>query len=289
MVSEILEVLIDAVLEGAEEVLHVRASTEVGAHYKDATELVTLADLRSDAAIRAVLVKRLPEVDGQIGFHLEESGASGVLGSKRVGADPLDGTNHFASGGQYYSVQAHYVEDGVPQCGVVFQPEAFLPFSESDHCTGRLVYAMRGQGAFIERTEFDGAGFNLTGRRRVVKHEVPLTQSFVACVPISTKMNAEEKARALRVHASGLIGVSTGLGGAGANVLMAVFGGQHVYANFGAGDDLDLIPPQVIAEEAGLTVWGVERRPPVWNVKKQAFVVAPDAVIAERFLVAAGF
>jgi hypothetical protein len=41
----------------------------------------------------------------------------------------------------------------------------------------------------------------------------------------------------------------TGTGGAGGNVMMATLGGQHVYAN-GAGDDLDLIPPQVIAEEA---------------------------------------
>ena len=70
--------------------------------------------------------------------------------------------------------------------------------------------------------------------------------------------------------------------------MMTILGGSHVYANFGAGDDLDLIPPQVIAEEAGMTVWGMERRPPVWNVKKQPFIVAPTPEIAEEFLKAAG-
>jgi len=70
--------------------------------------------------------------------------------------------------------------------------------------------------------------------------------------------------------------------------MMAIFGGQHVYANFGAGDDLDLIPPQVIALEAQMTVWGVDRRPPVWNMRKQPFIVAPNRDVAERFLQAAG-
>jgi hypothetical protein len=71
--------------------------------------------------------------------------------------------------------------------------------------------------------------------------------------------------------------------------MMVILGGQHVYANLGAGEDLDLIPPQVIAEEAGLTVWGIHRHPPVWTVRKQPFVVAPSPQIAEDFLRAAGF
>jgi len=70
--------------------------------------------------------------------------------------------------------------------------------------------------------------------------------------------------------------------------MMVLFGGQDVYANFGAGDDLDLAPPQLIAEEAGLTVWGPDRRSPVWHVRKQPFIVAPSPRIAELFLSAAG-
>jgi 3'-phosphoadenosine 5'-phosphosulfate (PAPS) 3'-phosphatase len=107
-------------------------------------------------------------------------------------------------------------------------------------------------------------------------------------VPVTTKMTAAERALALRVHDSGLVGATTAAGNAGGNVLMIVFGGQDVYANFGAGEELDLAPPQVIAEEAGLTVWTTTRRPPVWTTRKQPFIVAPDPATAERFLHAAG-
>jgi hypothetical protein len=113
-------------------------------------------------------------------------------------------------------------------------------------------------------------------------------RGFVACVPLSTKMTPAEWKRAERVLESGIVAVTTGVGGAGGNVMMTIFGGQHVYANLGAGEDLDLIPPQVIALEAGMTVWGVDRTPPVWNVRKQPFIVAPNPQIAERFLQAAG-
>lgn len=283
--NAILEILTDACLAGALEVLAVRQSGAVGAKYKDATELVTEADHRSDNAIRRIFAQRMP---ASVSYTLEESGSSGPRGAHWAGADPLDGTNHFACGGNFYSIQAHYVEDGVPQAGVVFQPELFLPLSESSRCKGRLSYAVRGGGAFFQSTEYTGVSFHCSDQRHLRKASLPPTKTFVSCVPLSTKMTPEEKARALRVIDSGLISVTTGLGGAGANVMMTVFGGQQVYANFGAGEDLDLIPPQVIAEEAGMTVWGLDRQAPRWSVKKQPFVVAPSPAVAAAFLDAAG-
>ena len=200
----------------------------------------------------------------------------------------MDGTSHFASGGHYYSVQAHYVEDGVPLIGVILQPEIFFPLEESQSCVGRLTYAIRGQGAFCQRTEFKEGSFTRGPAQVVVKRKILATLNYAACIPFSTKMTAPERERARRVYEYGPIAVTTGLGGAGSNVLMVVFGGHDVYANFGAGNDLDLIPPQVIAEEVGMTVWGVDRRSPVWNVRKQPFIVAPDEVIANKFFEAAG-
>jgi 3'-phosphoadenosine 5'-phosphosulfate (PAPS) 3'-phosphatase len=123
VLEDILEILIAGVASGAVEVLSVRGSGEFTGQYKDATELVTQADQRSDAAILSVFESRFRALDPTISFRLEESGASGPQGARWVGADPLDGTNHFAAGGVAYSVQAHYVEDGVPLAGVVFQPE----------------------------------------------------------------------------------------------------------------------------------------------------------------------
>lgn len=285
--SEIADVLIAAALSGAREILAVRRAGKVEARYKDAKELVTTADRKSDDAILAVFQKRLPKIDTAISFHLEESGVTGTVTNKIAGADPLDGTNHFATGGTSYSVMAHYVEDGIPQIGVVFQPEVFLPLAETNKCVGRMVFAISGQGAIVQRSEYTGKGFSLAQPRRVVKRSPPQTRAFVACVPYGSKMDDAGRDRAMRVYASGIIAATTGVGGAGGNVMLSIFGGQDVYANFGAGEDLDLIPPQVIAHEAGLTVWGLDRKPPVWHVRKQPFIVAPSPEIAEKFLQAA--
>jgi 3'-phosphoadenosine 5'-phosphosulfate (PAPS) 3'-phosphatase len=289
MVHDILDVLRDAVLRGAAAVVAARRDGLVAARYKDATELVTEADDRSDAAMRAVFEARLPAIDPSIAFHLEESGSSGdVLARRRVGGDPLDGTSHFATGGNLYSVQAHYLEDGIPLAAAVCQPEAYCPLDVRERCTGRLVTALRGAGAWLSETEWDLTQFRLGEARRVTRRPVRAARTWVACVSITGKMTAEERALARRVHDSGLIGSWTGTGNAGGNVLWTILGGQDVYANFGAGDELDLAPPQLIAEEAGMTVWGVDRRPPIWHVRKQPVVVAPSPEVAELFLAAAG-
>lgn len=289
MLDEIRRILTEAVTHGALEVLRVRLGGAVGAEYKDATELVTEADRRSDAAILRVFQERFAHLDSGIAFRLEESGDSGTAGRKLAGADPLDGTNHFACGGSLYSIQAHYVEDGIPLVGVVFQPEVYLPLAESPECVGRLAWAVRAGGAWGRRSNFSDGAFSFAEPRRLSRSTIPPTRTFTACIPISSKMTPEERDRAVRVLSSGLVASTTGTGGAGGNVMMTVLGGQQVYANFGAGNDLDLIPPQVIAEEAGLTVWDLGRRSPVWHAREQPFIVAASPEIAEAILQAAGF
>jgi 3'-phosphoadenosine 5'-phosphosulfate (PAPS) 3'-phosphatase len=286
--SELKNILVEAVLAGAARVLAVRAAGSIGARYKDSTEVVTEADRASDAAMLEIFRSRCPAVNPEISFHLEESGVTGAPGRCRIGADPLDGTSHFASGGTLYSVQAHYIEDGAPLVGVVFQPEAYRPLEISPSPQGRLVWATRGGGAFVQRSERASGSFQLSPPQAVRARPRGVTRNFLACVPITGKMSADERALARRVHDSGLIGGMTGTGGAGGNVLWVIFGGHDVYANFGAGEDLDLAPPQVIAQESGLTVWAPDRRPPVWHVRKQPVIVAPSEEIAELFLRAAG-
>lgn len=286
--QRIAAILTEAVLAGAAEVLRVRRGGEIDARYKDATELVTEADHRSDAAILAVLTARFPSIDPTISFELEESGVTGTLGSKRVGADPLDGTTHFAAGGNLYSVMAHYIEDGVPLVGVVFQPELYLPLGVTDAPMGRFASAIRGGGATMCRTEFVDDAFRLGPAQPIVKRASAPRRTYLACVPITAKMGDTERALMRKVHDSGLIAGMTGTGNAGGNVMMTILGGQDVYMNLGAGVDLDLVPPQVIAQEVGLTVWGSDRRPPVWHVRKQPFIVAQDEETAEKFLKAAG-
>ena len=288
MLDRIRDLLTEAVLAGGTQVLRVQRRGSLNARYKDATELVTEADQESDAAILSVLRAGFAAIDPSVSFHLEESGIAGTLGRKWVGADPLDGTNHFAAGGNLYSIQAHYIEDGEPLVGVILQPEVFLPFGVTDTPSGRLVTAVRGKGAEMRRTEFVEGTFRIGDPRRVVKRQQPDTRTFIGCVPLTSKMSPDERALAQRVHDSGILGGMTGTGGAAGNVLMTVFGGQQVYCNFGAGDELDIAPGQVIALEAGLTVWAPDRQPPLWHLRKQPVVVAPSDAIAEKFLTAAG-
>lgn len=286
--DDIRTALVDAVIAGARAVLTARRNGELDVRYKDARELVTEADRQSDAAMLAVLHERVTRLDPSVSLRLEESGAAGAPGRRRIGADPLDGTSHFAAGGTMYSVQAHYLEDDVPLAGVVLQPEVFLPLSESDQPVGRLAWAVRGGGAFVRRVTFSGDAVQLHDIRPIVRRPAPNRPTFVASVPVTTKMAPDERASAQRVYESGILAASMGTGNAGGNAMMVIFGGQDVYANLGAGEELDLAPPQVIAEEIGLTVWGPDRRPPMWRVRKQPVVFAPSDDVAERFLQAAG-
>lgn len=290
--DNILSVLIAACLEGGKAILTARHQGRVNGHIKYGKELVTEADILSNAAILKVFGDKFPLIDPDIYFHLEESGVTGEVSAKRAGADPLDGTNHFATGGNCYSVQAFYEENGVPLASVVFQPEVFVPLSVASECIGRLAYAKKGGGAWSERTIIGPESFKRFDPTKVEKPTLGNLSAYPACVPISTKMDEAELSKVVAVLKSGLVSVSGGFFGAGANVMACLFGGMLVYFNIGAGEDLDIIPPQLIAEEAGLTgltVWNMQRRSPVWNVKKQPVIFAPSVEIAGKFLDAAGF
>jgi fructose-1,6-bisphosphatase/inositol monophosphatase family enzyme len=292
--DHIRAVLTEAALAGAGRVLRVRREALTTLRYKPSRhgspgELVTLADERSDAAMSAVFERHLSRLSPAVGWHLEESGLR-VAGdaARRVGADPLDGTQHFASGGNLYCVQAHYLERGVPLIGVIFQPEVYLPVTVRPGGVGRLAWAIRGAGAFVQRSEYRRRAFVLGRARAIPARPRRTARALTACVPIGVKMSPTERRRATRVLTDELIGATVGAGSAGANILMVVFGGQDVYANLGAGNELDIAPGQVIAQEAGLAVRTSSRRVPVWDVWKQPVIVAPSATIADRVLRIAG-
>jgi fructose-1,6-bisphosphatase/inositol monophosphatase family enzyme len=157
-------VLTDAVVAGASQILDVRGHASNVRRYKANHELVTLADERSDAAMSAIFADRLARVAPGVGWHLEESGRRHAEDAAAwVGADPLDGTHPFATGGSgtQYCVQAHYLEGGVPLVGVIFQPEVHLPLNGRSGAVGRLVWAIRGVGAFVQRSTYRRRSFTL--------------------------------------------------------------------------------------------------------------------------------
>jgi fructose-1,6-bisphosphatase/inositol monophosphatase family enzyme len=283
--ARIRRVLSDAVVAGASEILDVRGGASNVRRYKANDELVTVADERSDAAMSAVLAERLPRVAPGVGWHLEESGRTHAEDAAAwVGGDPLDGTHPFASGGTQYCVQAHYLEAGVPLVGVIFQPEVHLPLNGRSGAVGRLVWAIRGAGAFVQRSTYRRRSFTLGRAKAIAVQPRRPPRALTACVSIGVKMTPEERGRAIQLLSDPIIGATAGTGSAGGNILMAVFGGLDLYVNFGAGNELDVAPGQVIAQEVGLAIRTVGRRSPVWDRFKQPVVVAPSAALADRVL-----
>jgi len=105
--------------------IHVRA--------KDVrSNLVTEADTRSEALIRAMIAEDYPD-DSVLG---EEGGASGGLGNGRWIVDPLDGTTNYAHGYRCFCVSIAYEKEGTLLTGAVYDPMA-----------DEMYKAERGQGA----------------------------------------------------------------------------------------------------------------------------------------------
>lgn len=101
--------------------------------------LVTAADTASQQQIketitRALVAQGIPEQE--IGFigeeHLEQKGVKHTFI-----IDPLDGTNNFASGLDYFCISIAHVVEGVPTEAVIYWPSREV-----------LYYAEAGKGAF---------------------------------------------------------------------------------------------------------------------------------------------
>ncbi len=106
--------------------------------YKDGIELLTSADLKSDALIRGEISAAFP------GHRIlsEESSPAMPQAERNQGplwiVDPIDGTVNFAYGHAAVAVSLAYAEDGVVQAGVVHSP-----FLQETYC------ARRGGGATL--------------------------------------------------------------------------------------------------------------------------------------------
>jgi 3'(2'), 5'-bisphosphate nucleotidase len=107
-------------------------------------EPVTQADTIANDLIVNHLKREFPDD----GILAEESvDTMRRLGKSRVWmVDPLDGTNGFIDGNGDFAVQIGLAEDGQCVLGVVYQP---LP--------GVMYRAVRGEGTWIERPNFDPA------------------------------------------------------------------------------------------------------------------------------------
>src|SRR5215510_12947385 len=111
-------------------------NTDYKVDYKGKDSPVTIADREANHKIHEILQGNFPDY----GWLSEETVDSPArLSRRRVWVvDPLDGTKEFIQKIPEFAVSIALVEDGVPMLGVTYNP------------TGRLFWAVRGQGAWCE-------------------------------------------------------------------------------------------------------------------------------------------
>ena len=169
--------------------------------HKGAQDLVSRADRAVEDLIRSRLAAAFP-LDAVLG---EETAARVPGKADHVWiVDPIDGTHNFLRGVRYYCISIAYVERGVREIGVVYDPEH-----------DELFHARRGLGAWVERTGGDA--------RLQTSDCDDLAKAFV-CVGHNDR-RPEPRVLALR-HALMDAGVATRNMGAGALQLAHVAAGR---------------------------------------------------------------
>jgi myo-inositol-1(or 4)-monophosphatase len=109
--------------------------------HKGAQDLVS----RSDRSVEELIRNRLAAAFPQDGFFGEETAHAFAGDPNHVWVvDPIDGTHNFLRGIRFYCVSIAYVENGVREIGVVYDPE-----------NDELFHAQRGLGAWVERSGGD--------------------------------------------------------------------------------------------------------------------------------------
>lgn len=148
-----------AILEHYEGPLHIKQK-----NYEDDVEPVTQADIAANELIVNGLKREFPDD----GILAEESvDTKRRLDKSRVWmVDPLDGTNGFIDGNGDFAVQIGLAEDGQCVLGVVYQP---LP--------GVLYRAVRGEGTWIERPQFEPVKAMVSNRQTMSEMRLAASRS----------------------------------------------------------------------------------------------------------------
>ncbi|HEU5459366.1 MAG TPA: 3'(2'),5'-bisphosphate nucleotidase CysQ [Pyrinomonadaceae bacterium] len=132
--------------------------------YDDDIEPVTQADRIANEMIVTGLKREFPND----GILAEESvDTKRRLEKTRVWmVDPLDGTNGFIDGNGDFAVQIGLAEEGQCVLGVVYQP-----------LTGVLYRAVRGEGTWIERPEFEPERANASNNKDLSRMRLAASRS----------------------------------------------------------------------------------------------------------------
>ncbi|MGO4238426.1 inositol monophosphatase family protein [Pseudarthrobacter sp. YAF2] len=232
--SELLDVARQAAAAGAQ-VLSGRDGNALDPSNKGAAgDWVTAFDVAAEDAVRAVIVATRPGdvVTGEEQGTTRPANPTGY----RWSIDPLDGTTNFIRNIVYYATSVAVADaDGVWQAGVVNAP-----------ALGRVYYAARGQGAWLEE------------RGNVTRLEGPVsgrTGQILATGFSYEPAVRSEQAAAFATLMDGFADVRR-LGSAALDLCMVADGTHDAYGERGLNEH-DFSAGALIAEEAGCWV----RRP----------------------------
>ncbi|MEQ9692850.1 3'(2'),5'-bisphosphate nucleotidase CysQ [Shimia sp. SDUM112013] len=106
-------------IEAGEKIMQIYNSDDFDVKVKSDDSPVTEADEAADAIIAAGLTKEFPDV---MLVTEEQADSHAAKGDTFLIVDPLDGTKEFIHRRGDFTVNIAYVENGVPQRGVVYAP-----------------------------------------------------------------------------------------------------------------------------------------------------------------------
>lgn len=119
-----IEILQEAAHEAGETLLsYFRKELVPSQKHSSHQNLVTKADLASQEIVKTKIIdlmKKNGYAPDDIGFIGEEN--LSTPGKHTFIIDPLDGTNNFASGHDYFGISIAYIKDGVLTAGLIYQP-----------------------------------------------------------------------------------------------------------------------------------------------------------------------
>jgi len=231
---------IQALAQGAGEVILPYFSQSVDYDSKADGSPVTLADKAADAFIAAGLRHLTPDIpilseETLVPVSLQER----LSWSRLWLVDPLDGTRQFIRGDAGFSVNIALVEDHVPVLGVVYSP------------MDRVGYAaVRGLGAW----RWDDQGSHVI-QVVPVHHPIRVMTGFSA-----TRRGIMTQTFLANIPDYQLIELGSAI-----KVCKVAEGSADVYPRFGLTSEWDTAASQLVLEEAGGALVGLDGMPLRYN------------------------
>ncbi len=117
--SKLIPLMRNLSIEAGAKIMEIYNSEDFGVKLKSDDSPVTVADEAADAIISAGLRAAFPDV---MLVTEEQADSHAAKGDTFLIVDPLDGTKEFINRRGDFTVNIAYVENGVPQRGVVYAP-----------------------------------------------------------------------------------------------------------------------------------------------------------------------